>query len=266
LYSLKFKEIKMAKPAREFLDDLWESFMPLHQVAEIQTRQFFAERGTDKKELENFFHIRLSNERMNMIELSRKVSELPALTDPEECRLLSKQAWDEAEHFRIVFEILEHLTGERPNLEKIWETYGKVDVRMGASLIQKYEAQNNPIMMGLYQFMAEGRASHVWATMAECSGDPFIEKRYDRVARDEKFHSNIGRLMLEKLVTTDEAQAECMSYVKEMIWDLFECSCTSLGDFKTASPEVQEIMLKAYGEPHRGLCVAFNGKEAAEAI
>jgi rubrerythrin len=240
--------------------------MPLHQVAEIQTRQFFAERGTDKKELENFFHIRLSNERMNMIELSKKVSELPALTDPEECRLLSKQAWDEAEHFRIVFEILEHLTGERPNLEKIWETYGKVDVRMGASLIQKYEAQNNPIMMGLYQFMAEGRASHVWATMADCAGDPFIEKRYDRVARDEKFHSNIGRLMLEKLVTTDEAQAECMSYVKEMIWDLFECSCTSLGDFKTASPEVQEIMLKAYGEPHRGLCVAFNGKEAAEAI
>jgi len=256
----------MAKPAREFLDDLWESFMPLHQVAEIQTRQFFAERGTDKKELENFFHIRLSNERMNMIELSKKVSELPALTDPEECRLLAKQAWDEAEHFRIVFEVLEHLTGEKPDLEEIWKAYGKVDVRMGASLIQKYEAHGNPIMMHLYQYMAEGRASHVWATMAECAGDEFIMKRYDRVARDEKFHSNIGRLMLEKLCVTEEAQQECLGYVGQMIWDLFECSCTSLGDFKTASPEVQEIMLKAYGEPHRGLCVAFNGKEAAEAI
>ena len=256
----------MTKPAREFLDDLWESFMPLHQVAEIQTRQFFDNVKGDKEELANFFHIRLSNERMNMIELSKKVSELPPLTDPEECRLLSKQAWDEAEHFRIVYEILEHLTGTKPDLEKIWADYGKVDVRMGASLIQKYEAHNNPIMMHLYQYMAEGRASHVWATMAECAGDEFIMKRYDRVARDEKFHSNIGKLMLEKIVTTEEAQQECLSYVKEMIWDLFECSCTSLGDFKTASPEVQEIMLKAYGEPHRGLCVAFNGKEAAEAI
>jgi len=47
--------------------------------------------------------------------------------------LLSKQAWDEAEHFRIVYEVLEHLTGQKPDLEEIWKTYGKVDVRMGAS-------------------------------------------------------------------------------------------------------------------------------------
>jgi len=252
----------VAKPAKEFLDDLWESFMPLHKVAEIQTRQFFDEVKGDKTKLANFFHIRLSNERMNMIELSKKVSELPALTNPEECRLLSKQAWDEAEHFRIVYEVLEHLTGEAPDLEAIWKEYGKVDVRMGASLIQKYEAHDNPIMMHLYQYMAEGRAAKVWQTMAQCAGDEFIQKRYDRVARDEKFHSNIGRLMLEKLVTTPEAQAKALSHVKEMVWDLFECSCTSLGDFKTASPEVQSIMLEAYGEPHRDLCVAFNGKEA----
>jgi len=242
-----------AKPVNQFLDELWESFKPLHKVAEIQTRQFFDNVKGDKEKLENFFHIRLSNERMNMIELSKKVSELPALTDPNDARLLAKQAWDEAEHFRIVAEILEHLTGEKPNLEKIWETYGKVDVRMGASLIQKYEAQENPIMMGLYQFMAEGRASHVWATMAECAGDEFIQSRYSRVARDEKFHSQIGRMMLEKVCVTEEAQQECLNYVQEMIWDLFECSCTSLGDFKTASPEVKDIMRTAYGEPHREL-------------
>lgn len=247
----------MTKPAREFLDDLWESFMPLHQVAEIQTRQFFAERGTDKQELESFFHIRLRNERQNMIELSKKVAELDPLTDPEECRLLAKQAWDEAEHYRIVYEILEHLTGKAPDLESIWSKVSEGSVTMGASLIKKYEAHNNPITMHLYQYMAEGRASHVWATMAQCAGDEFIEKRYDRVARDEKFHSNIGRLMLEKICTTDEAQQECLSYVKEMIWDLFETSCTSLGDFKTASEEVKQIMRKAYGEPHRDLCVEF---------
>lgn len=244
----------MTKPVNQFLDELWESFKPLHKVAEIQTRQFFDNVKGDKAQLANFFHIRLSNERMNMIELSKKVSELPALTDPNDARLLAKQAWDEAEHFRIVHEILEHLTGEKPDLEKIWETYGKVDVRMGASLIQKYEAHDNPIMMHLYQFMAEGRASHVWATMAECAGDEFIQSRYARVARDEKFHAEIGRKMLEKICVTEEAQAEALSYVQEMIWDLFECSCTSLGDFKTASEEVKQIMRDAYGEPHRELC------------
>jgi hypothetical protein len=166
----------MTKPAREFLDDLWESFMPLHQVAEIQTRQFFAERGTDKQELESFFHIRLRNERQNMIELSKKVAELDPLTDPEECRLLAKQAWDEAEHYRIVYEILEHLTGKAPDLESIWSKVSEGSVTMGASLIKKYEAHNNPITMHLYQYMAEGRASHVWATMAQCAGDEFIEK------------------------------------------------------------------------------------------
>jgi hypothetical protein len=56
-----------------------------------------------------------------------------------------------------------------------------------------------------------------------------------------------------------------LSLVKEMVWDLFECSCTSLGDFKTASPEVQQIMVEGYGQPHRDLCVEFNGKEALAA-
>jgi len=39
-----------AKPAKEFLDELWESFMPLHKVAEIQTKQFFANKPS-KQEL-----------------------------------------------------------------------------------------------------------------------------------------------------------------------------------------------------------------------
>ena len=113
-------------------------------------------------------------------------------------------------------------------LDTSMNAHGKVDVRMGASLIQKYEAQENPIMMGLYQFMAEGRASHVWATMAECAGDEFIQSRYSRVARDEKFHSQIGRMMLEKVCVTEEAQQECLNYVQEMIWDLIiatRCIC-----------------------------------------
>lgn len=247
------------KPVDQFLDDLWESFMPLHQVAEIQTRQFFDEKGQDKEQLEKFFNIRVSNERWNMIELAKKVSQLPPDVDPEEARLLSKQVFDEAEHYRIVTEILEHIKGEKLDMNKVYESLGKdtPDIRMGASLIHKYEAQDNPIMMHLYQYMAEGRASHVWATMAECAGDDYIQTRYARVARDEKFHSNIGRIFLEKHLDSQEAQDECMSYVNQMIWDLFECSCVSLGDFETATEEVKQIMRDAYGEPTRELCVAF---------
>lgn len=248
------------KTAKEFLDDLWESVQPLHKVAEIQTRQFFAEKGKDKEELTKFFNIRLANERKNMVELSRKVSELPTDTDPEDCRLLSKQAWDEAEHFRIVHEILEHLTGEKPNVPEICNK--KSDISMGASLIEKYDSHDNPVMMHLYQYIAEGRASTVWSTMAEVAGDDFIQTRYARVARDEKFHSKIGRMMLEKILTTQEEQDKATAHVNELIWDLFEVSCTSLGDFESATPEVQQIMSEAYGQPHRDLCVAFNGKSA----
>lgn len=246
------------KPVNEFLDDLWESFMPLHQVAEIQCRQFFNDYGKDPAKLKEFFSIRLSNERKNMIELSRKVAELPMDTDPDDAALLSKQAFDEAEHYQIVHEILTHLLGEKPNLNEIWAAgFAKTDVRMGASLIQKYEAHENPIMMHLYQYMAEGRAAHVWRTMAEVAGDEFIQTRYARVARDEQFHATIGRRMLEKICTTEEAQQEALGYVKEMIWDLFECSCVSLGDFKSATDDVKQIMRTAYGEPHRDLCVNF---------
>ena len=252
--------IAEAKPVKQFLDDLWESFMPLHKVAEIQTRQFFAEKGKDKEQLQKFFNIRVSNERWNMIELAKKVSQLPPDVDPEEARLLSKQVWDEAEHYRIVTEILEKIMGTKLDMNKVYESLGKdtPDIRMGASLIHKYEAQDNPIMMHLYQYMAEGRASHVWATMAECADDDFIQSRYSRVARDEKFHSNIGRMMLEKICITQEAQDQAMSYVNEMIWDLFECSCVSLGDFESATPEVQQIMRNAYGAPTRQLCVEFD--------
>ena len=112
-------------------------------------------------------------------------------------------------------------------------------------------------MMALYQFMAEGRASHVWATMAECANDEYIQTRYARVARDEKFHSNIGRLFLEKYVGTEEGQAEALKYVNQMVWDLFECSCVSLGDFEHATEEVKQIMREAYGEPPRELIVEF---------
>lgn len=247
------------KPAKEFLDDLWQSFMPLHEVAEIQTKQFFSKYGKDKDMLKKFFHIRVNNERWNMVELAQKVANLPVDVDPEEARLLAKQAWDEAEHYRIVSEIIEHLTGEPPNMKEIYAKHGaeNPDIRMGASLIKKYEAQDNPIMMHLYQYMAEGRASHVWKTMSEVAGDDYIQTRYARVARDEKFHSEIGRMMLEKLCVTEEAQQEALGYVQEMIWDLFECSCVSLGDFESATDDVKQIMREAYGEPPRQLCVEF---------
>jgi len=241
------------KPTKQFLDELWESFMPLYEVAEIQTRRFFNNHGQDKEMLRQFFNIRVCNERWNMVELAQKVANLPIDTDPEVVRLLAKQVYDEAEHFRLVSEILEHLTGEKTDMNKIYHPNQK----MGAGLLGKYEAQDNPIALSLYQFMAEGRASHIWHTMSKVANDEFIQTRYARIARDEKFHSKIGRLMLEKICVTEEAQQQTLEMVGEMIWDLVEISCVSLGDFKTIPDDAKQIIRDAYGEPPRQLRVEF---------
>lgn len=42
------------------------------------------------------------NERMNMTEISQRVANMPADADPAEIQLLSKQAFDEAVHFKMV--------------------------------------------------------------------------------------------------------------------------------------------------------------------
>jgi hypothetical protein len=63
--------------------------------------------------------------------------------------------------------------------------------------------------------------------------------------------------MLEKICVTEEAQQQTLEMVGEMIWDLVEISCVSLGDFKTIPDDAKQIIRDAYGEPPRQLRVEF---------
>lgn len=241
------------KPAKQFLDELRQEFEPLYEVSEMQTRAYFGSKPSKESLLEHF-KIRMMNERGNMVELSKKVANLPSTTKPEEARLLAKQAFDEAEHFRMVCEVVEHLSGKEVDLEGTYATHGKPRADQGVSIIGRYNAQNDPLALALYQFLAEGRASRVWQTMAECVEDDFVASRYGKIARDERFHSEIGRMKLEELCVSEQEQTRVSELAKQWYWDLYEVACLS----NCAPTEAAKTRMKsAYGEPSRELRVAI---------
>lgn len=241
------------KSSKEFVNDLRETFNTLYTVADKTTRRYFAT-NPSKEELLGYFKIRLFNERWNMVELSNAVANLPVGTPIEETQLLAKQAWDEANHFRMVKEVIEHITGVEADLEAIGATHGKKMPSQGVYILDKYGAKDDPLVLALYQFLAEGRAAVVWQAMAESIEDEFVSKRYAKIARDEKFHSEIGRMKLEKLCVTPEAQAKALEMTQNFVWDLYENTCLSIAQ---VTPDLQVEMKKTYGEPTRELSVAI---------
>ena len=68
------------------------------------------------------------------------------------------------------------------------------------------------------------------------------------------FHSEIGRLKLEKLCTTPEAQQRALDMTQNFVWDLYENTCLSIAQVST---EGQTAMKQAYGQPTRELSVAI---------
>lgn len=241
------------KPVHQFLDDLEQEFQAIYQVSDMVARKFFDSKPSKDQLLEHFKR-KMFNERWNMVEISQKVAALPVDTDPKECLLLSKQAMDEARHFQLVMEVLEHINGGPIDIHDAQRTHGTKNPSQGASLIDKYEAHGDPMVLALYQFLAEGRAARVWQVMADIVEDQFVATRYARIARDERFHANIGRRKLAELCDTAEAQQRCSELAREMYWDLYEISCLSNTE---PTQEMKDIMLQSYGEPPRALRVAI---------
>lgn len=246
------KEMTM-KNSVEFVAELRQIFDTLYRVADRTTRDYFATNPSKEQMLE-YFKIRLFNERWNMVELSQAVANLPVDTPIEESQLLAKQAWDEANHFRMVKEVIEHISGQEVDLAEVGKTHGKKRPSQGVYILDKYNAQDDELVLALYQYLAEGRAAVVWQAMAESIDDPFVSKRYSKISRDESFHSQIGRMKLEKLCVTEEAQARALDFTKKFIWDLYENTCLSI---KQVSPELRAEMRTSYGEPTRELCVEY---------
>ena len=239
------------KDSKQFVAELREIFDTLYRVADRTTREYFAEDHSTEELLE-YFKIRLFNERWNMVELSQAVANLPIDTPMEEAQMLAKQAYDEANHFRMVKEVIDHISGVEASLVEIGATHGAKRPSQGVYILDKYNAQDDELVLALYQFLSEGRAAVVWQAMADSIDDEFVSKRYSKIARDESFHSEIGRMRLEKLCTTEAEQARALEFTQKFVWDLYENTCLSI---KQVSPELRAEMRQAYGQPGRELCV-----------
>ena len=228
--------------SKEFVAKIVADNKALFEASKINVKAYFESNPSQEALVEHFIG-RMVNERMNMVEIAQTIANLPANTDPVELQLLSKQAHDEAVHFRMVKEVIEHITGEELDVAAAIAAEEAKPTAKGAALLAKYEAETDEAALAAYQLVAEGRAEAVWDQMAECIEDQFIASRYAKIAKDEGFHSKIGARKLEELATDSETQERIAALVAEMRKDLFEISCKNTMEVPAAKALVNE----AYG-------------------
>ena len=227
--------------AKQFIKKMAEDNKALFKASEMQVEAYF-DSNPSKEQLVNHFVGRMVNERMNMTEISAKIASMPASTSVEELTLLTKQAQDEAKHFGMVRDVIEHITGETLDVEAAIKAEEANPTAKGAALLEKYEAATDPIAMAAYQLIAEGRAEAVWNKMAECIEDTYVSSTYAKIAKDEGFHASIGARSLEQLATDTATQTRVLKLANQMRQDLFEVSCMNT----KALPEAQKLIDEAY--------------------
>ena len=228
--------------AKQFVQKITEENQALFKASQLNVKEYFDSKPS-QQELVDHFIGRMVNERMNMVEISQTIANLPADTDPVELQLLTQQAHDEAVHFRLVKEVIEHISGQPLDVQKAIADEAAANTAKGASLLAKYEAESDAAALAAYQLVAEGRAEAVWDQMAECIEDKFVSGAYAKIARDEGFHSKIGARKLEKLVGDAETQARIEVLVANMRKDLYEISCRNT----VANTEGKKLVAEAYG-------------------
>ena len=228
--------------SKEFVAKLVEENQPLFKASQINVKAYFDSKPA-QEELVTHFIGRMVNERMNMVEISNAIAQLPANTDPVELQLLTQQAHDEAVHFRLVKEVIEHITGAPVDVEAAICAEAAKPTAKGAGLLAKYDAETDPVALAVYQLTAEGRAEAVWNQMAECIDDEFISKSYAKIAKDEGFHSKIGARKLEQLVTDADIAARVETLVSAMRKDLYEISCKNT----IPAADGKKLVAEAYG-------------------
>ena len=208
----------------DFVKKIKEGNSELFEASRSNVRRFFASNPSDEYLVEHF-RGRMVNEAQNMYAIAGQVASADPSTDVKDLELLSKQALDEAKHFRMVKEVIEHITGEEVDVAEAFAAEAAAPQAKGASLLEKYEAAEDPAALAAYQLVAEGRAEAVWNEMAECVEDKFISTRYATIAKDEGFHANIGGRTLSKLVEgSAELQTRVLALVERMREDLLEIS------------------------------------------
>lgn len=228
--------------AKEFVQKIVDENQALFRASQHNVKAYFDSKPA-KEELVEHFIGRMVNERMNMVEISQAIANMPADADPIELQLLTQQAHDEAVHFRLVKEVIEHIQGSPVNVEAAIAREAAKPTAKGAGLLEKYGAQDDAAALAAYQLVAEGRAEAVWNQMAECIEDEFISNAYAKIAKDEGFHSKIGARKLEKLVATEAEQVRIKNLVRQMRRDLYDISCKNT----TAAEDGKKLVADAYG-------------------
>lgn len=228
--------------AKQFVKKIVEENQALFRASQHNVKAYFDSKPAQEELVEHFIG-RMINERMNMVEIAQQVANMPADADPVELQLLTQQAHDEAVHFRLVKEVIEHIQGAPLDVEAAIAREAAKPTAKGAALLQKYGAETDAAALAAYQLVAEGRAEAVWNQMAECIEDEFISGAYAKIAKDEGFHSKIGARALEKLVTTEAEQARIATLVAQMRKDLYDISCRNT----TAAEDGKKLVADAYG-------------------
>ena len=228
--------------SKEFVAKIVADNQALFQASQHNVKAYFDSKPAQEELVEHFIG-RMVNERMNMVEISNAIATMPADADPVELQLLTQQAHDEAVHFRLVKEVIEHIQGSPVDVEAAIAREAAKPTAKGAGLLAKYGAENDPVALAAYQLVAEGRAEAVWNQMAECIEDEFVSKTYAKIAKDEGFHSKIGARKLEQLVTDAEVAAKVETLVGAMRKDLYEISCRNT----VAAAAGKELEADAYG-------------------
>lgn len=228
--------------AKQFVNKLVNDNQALFKASQLNVKEYFDSKPAQSELVEHFIG-RMINERMNMVEIAQQVANMPADADPVELQLLTQQAHDEAVHFRLVKEVIEHIQGSPVDVQAAIAAEAAKPTAKGASLLQKYGAETDAAALAAYQLVAEGRAEAVWNQMAECIEDTFISGAYAKIAKDEGFHSKIGARKLEQLVATAEEQARIEALVVRMRKDLYDISCKNT----TAAEDGKRLVADAYG-------------------
>ena len=228
--------------AKQFVSKIRKDNQALFQASQHNVKEYFDSKPPQAELVEHFVG-RMVNERMNMVEISQAIVQMPADTPTEELELLTRQAQDEARHFRMVKEVIEHMTGQPLDVAAAIAAEAAKPTAKGAGLLAKYGAENDAVALAAYQLVAEGRAEAVWNQMADCIEDEFISTSYAKIARDEGFHANIGGWKLEKLAQDEATQARVEVLVSKMRRDLYDISCRNT----VAAEAGKQLVADAYG-------------------
>lgn len=226
--------------AKQFVEKVRSDNEGLFRASELMVKAYFDSKPAQDELVEHFVG-RMVNERMNMVSVAKAVAAADVNTDPEELTMLSKQVMDEAVHFRLVKEVIEHITGNEVDVEKAIANEAAKPTAKGASLLSKY-GKLDDVVLATYQLIAEGRAERNWDMMANCIEDNFIASRYARIARDERFHATIGARKLEKLCQDPAVQARVEILAHQMRQDLYDVCCAN----SMPTEEARQVFEAAY--------------------